>query len=226
MTPTTKPVARAKPPARATTTMTVQLVPWQAKILAAIYHLGPGKIHPYEDIVVSAFEHFPDEQRFQLRGHPQYPDSSDLHKPLYKELKRAGYVTARDKRFGLTPLGTAVAQQYMESLGGGIAPALVMRLDRENEKELKRLMSTEAVKRFQERGFATVIDTDFHEFFRTSVRMPLRGTGTFEGRLAQVAAVIEQARKTGNTDAEIAEEVRLALLVKFEALVAAMEGKP
>lgn len=224
---TPKPATRAKKTAGATKTLTVQLVPWQAKILAAIYHLGPGKIHPYEDIVVSAFEHFRDEPRFQLRGHPQYPDSSDLHKPLYKELKRAGYVTARDKRFGLTPLGATVAQQYMESLGGGSAPGLVMRLDRENEKELKRLMSTEAVKRFQEHGFATVIDTDFHEFFRTSVRMQkLRGTHTFEGRLAQVAAVIEQSRRTGQAEAQIAEQVRLALLEKFKALIVLMEGKP
>jgi len=225
MTSTRKTATRPKTSAASANTVTVQLVPWQAKILAAIYYLGPGKIHPYEDIVVSAFEHFRDEARFQLRGHPEYPDSSDLHKPLYKELKRAGYVTARDKRFGLTTLGTAVAQQYAESLGGGVAPGFAMRLDRENEKELKRLMGTEAVKRFQEHGFGTVIDTDFHEFFRTSVRMPIRGTGTFAGRLAQVAAVIEEARRTGSAEAEVVELVRLALLEKFKALIAAMGGK-
>ncbi len=52
------------------------------KIILAMCNLSKGTTSPcrYEDIVVKAFEMFPKD--FQLRGHPQYPDSSDIHKPL------------------------------------------------------------------------------------------------------------------------------------------------
>ena len=48
-----------------------------------MYELAGGttKSLKYEDIVVKAFERFPDE--FALRGYPQFPDASDIHKPLY-----------------------------------------------------------------------------------------------------------------------------------------------
>src|SRR5947207_12305284 len=79
----------------------------------ALYHLGTEKTHSYEDIVVSAFEHFPTE--FAMRGYPQYPDSSDVHVPLYKELKSAGYVVgAPNKRFRLTAAGFERARLLLE----------------------------------------------------------------------------------------------------------------
>ena len=53
------------------------------KILLTMLELSGGttKSLKYEDIVVGAFKKFPDE--FALRGYPEYPDSSDIHKPLY-----------------------------------------------------------------------------------------------------------------------------------------------
>src|ERR1043166_4572614 len=72
------------------------------KILVAMHRLSSGttKMLKYEDIVVEAFKVFPDE--FALRGYSQYPDSSDVHKPLYGILKRNGLVRAAHKTFGLT----------------------------------------------------------------------------------------------------------------------------
>ncbi len=60
------------------------------KILVAMYALTDGETRmlSYEDIVVKAFELFPDE--FALRGYPNFPDASDIHKPLYGPLRRAG----------------------------------------------------------------------------------------------------------------------------------------
>ncbi len=54
------------------------------KLLAVMFDLckGEPKALQYEDIVVTAFTRYPED--FQLRGYPQYPDSSDIHKPLYK----------------------------------------------------------------------------------------------------------------------------------------------
>ena len=86
--------------------MNRQATPRQIKILKAMEALSKGTTKPvrYEDIVVKAFEMFPRE--FQLRGHPQYPDSSDIHKPLYNPLREKGFVRKADnKTFALTKAG-------------------------------------------------------------------------------------------------------------------------
>ena len=46
------------------------------KILAIMYELCKGAPQAllYEDIVVAAFKKYPED--FQLRGYPEYPDSS------------------------------------------------------------------------------------------------------------------------------------------------------
>ena len=83
------------------------------KILAVMYELSEGDSKPlhYEDIVVAAFRHHP--QDFQLRGYPEFPDSSDLHKPLYA-MKRDGLVrSASDKSFLLTARGLEVARELV-----------------------------------------------------------------------------------------------------------------
>jgi len=53
----------------------------------------------YEDIVVEAWKLFP--QEFGLRGYAdKYPDSSDLHKPLYGSLKREATSACRTRSSG------------------------------------------------------------------------------------------------------------------------------
>ena len=75
------------------------------KILMVLYEMGGESRKPlrYEDIVVSVFKKYP--QDFQLRGYPQYPDSSDLvHKPLY-DFRKNGLLEANNKVFVLTERG-------------------------------------------------------------------------------------------------------------------------
>lgn len=202
----------------------VQLAAWHAKILIAIYRLGVDKLHSYEDIVVSAFKSFPAEARFQMRGYPQYPDSSDIHKPLYKELKAAGYVTARDKRFGLTSQGARVAKALADAGPAGAkgTVGVSVRADRETERELARLIQTDAVRMLQQGDFASTIDTDFHQFFGTSVRTSNRD---FQGRLARVAETLKEARHSNLPGAEAVERVRVQLLDKFKAFVRLKGGE-
>src|SRR5258708_39436702 len=90
------------------------------KILVAMHQLARGNTEflKCEDIVVEAFRMFPDE--FALRGHPEYPDSSDVHKPLYGVLKRHGLVRAAEKRFCLTPRGVEVAERLRERAGASL----------------------------------------------------------------------------------------------------------
>src|SRR5687768_6324691 len=83
------------------------------KILVAMFLLSEGSTKPlkYEDIVVKAFLKFPDD--FALRGYPEYPDSSDIHKPLYGVLKRQGLIRSGDKSFSLTERGVTEAARLL-----------------------------------------------------------------------------------------------------------------
>lgn len=96
----------------------------QEKILRAIFEVAGGttRVCAYEDIVVKAWKMWPEE--FGLRGYDhQYPDSSDLHKPLYGPLKREGLVRSSNKKFGLTERGLAA----VERLQSGGEPRLADR---------------------------------------------------------------------------------------------------
>src|SRR5437899_10524250 len=104
------------------------------KILAVMFEPARGQSRPlhYEDIVVLAFRKHP--QDFQLRGYPEYPDSSDLHKPLYA-MKREGLVrSASDKSFMLTARGLEMARELL-----GAAEPAHDRLTKREEAEIQRL---------------------------------------------------------------------------------------
>ncbi len=94
------------------------------KILIAMYRAGLGRLDPleYEDIVVEAWRLFP--ETFALRGYPEFPDGSNIHKPLYRTLKIAGdVVPCGQKRFALTADGRRTAQQALDRvLGPELAP--------------------------------------------------------------------------------------------------------
>jgi len=188
----------------------LRLAPRVELVLLALYHLGPEKTHSYEDIVVSAFKQFPKD--FAMRGYPEFPDSSDIHVPLYKELKAAGYVVALpNKRFRLTSSGFERARARLAASGAGDAQA-VARTRRATAMELKRLANTEAARRYAENRMDTVLDTDFHEFFGTSVRIDDR---EFRGRLNQVKEWIGFGLQDGVPEARPLDNVRKALLEKF-----------
>lgn len=151
------------------------------KILAAMFELARGHSKPlhYEDIVVFAFRKHP--QDFQLRGYPEYPDSSDLHKPLYA-MKRDGLVrSASDKSFLLTARGIEVARELI-----GAAETPHDRLTKQEENEIKRITKSPAFDLFQRGEAAKLLDTDFYDYLGASVRTP---KGDFLGRLT----VVEEA---------------------------------
>jgi hypothetical protein len=137
------------------------------KILIAMYELSGGskKSLKYEDIVVKAFEMFREE--FSLRGYPQYPDASDIHKPLYGPLKRSGFVRSANKAFALTDQGIARAAQLGGRRGEGAE-----RLDRAVEAELKRIVETDAFKLYVSGQAERILDTDFYGYLGTTVRTP------------------------------------------------------
>jgi len=161
------------------------------KILAVMYELcqGDATALQYEDIVVAAFKRYPED--FQLRGYPQYPDSSDVHKPLY-EMKQQGLLRSANKTFELTPRGLEVASRLVHSERENKD-----RLTKLEQSEINRIVNSAAFKLFQEGSKESILDTDFYEYLGVTVRT---SRANCLGRLSNVEHAIaahEQKRADG-----------------------------
>lgn len=193
------------------------------KILIAMRALSSGTTRPcrYEDIVVKAFEMFPKE--FQLRGHPQYPDSSDIHKPLYGPLKRQGLVRAAHKNFALTEKGLTRAEELADMgkpSAKGDAPAKTQeRLTRDMESEISRITQSQAAQLFATGEQDRILDTDFYSYVGVTVRTAVTRRNDFLGRLRAVADAVEAAARIDPTPANKALfELHKFLMGKFSKL--------
>lgn len=166
------------------------------KILVTLYELsdGSGKQIRFEDIAVTAFRSFPAD--FQLKGYPQYPDTGDIiHKPLYSELKKHGYVLSGNKYFSLTPKGIAYAKQITGgdtdvSASVGKASSYV-KLTADQQKELARLKASTAVDLYMQGKKEQVLDIDFYSYLGVTVRTD---KNTFLGRLSTVEDAIKATK--------------------------------
>jgi hypothetical protein len=159
------------------------------KILSVMFALSKGESKPlqYEDIVVAAFHQYPED--FQLRGYPEYPDSSDIHKPLYS-MKQDGLVRSANKSFMLTPHGLEVAH----SLAGKPDTARD-RLTKPEENEINRILKSQTFQLFQKGQTSSILDTDFYEYLGVSVRTP---KSDFLGHLTTVEQAIASHRAKRN----------------------------
>lgn len=155
----------------------------------------------YEAIVVEAFRLFPDE--FALRGYPEYPDSSDVHKPLYGILKRRGLVRAAQKTFALTTKGVETADQLGTgaSLNDARSPD---RMTRPVKSEVERMLGSAALSLFVAGTPQRILDTDFYNFLGCTVRTP---PNDFLGRLATTMDAVRIAAKLGQPSPEQADQL-------------------
>lgn len=179
------------------------------KILSVMFELSKGdsKALQYEDIVVRAFHRYPED--FQLRGYPQYPDSSDIHKPLYS-MKRDGLVRSANKSFLLTPRGLDVARTLLNVAG----PARD-RLTKSEENEINRILKSQVCQLFQKGEIDRILDTDFYEYLGVSVRT---AKGDFLGRLATVEqAVTAHRSKRNDTTSEALRKMHDWITDRFQA---------
>jgi hypothetical protein len=156
------------------------------RILAVMFDLCKGEPKPilYEDIVVAAFQRYPED--FQLRGYPQYPDSSDIHKPLYK-MKSEGLVRSANKTFQLTERGLQLASTL-----GHTASTNQDRLTKTEESEINRILGGAAFRLFQDGKRDSILDTDFYEYLGVTVRT---SRANCFGRLANVEHAIVSFEK-------------------------------
>lgn len=198
--------------------------PRHQKILLAMHHVAGGTTRPcrYEDIVVRAYELFPED--FQLRGYPQFPDSSDIHKRLYDTLKRSGLVRSANKTFALTPRGLEIATQMLSSGPQTTVAnnAAVQRMRRDQAAEIARIRKSTVWALFAEGKQEKILDTDFYSYLGVTVRTP---RNDFIGRLTTV----EQAVKALGMEADDAfaghlRELHLFLCRRFEKVIASITG--
>jgi hypothetical protein len=195
------------------------------KILVAMLRLSSGTTRSlkYEDIVVEAFKMFPDE--FALRGHPEYPDSSDIHKPLYSVLKRGGFIRSSNKTFALTARGVEKAQELRRGAGDQIdVPRDGRRMPRDAQLEVERMAKSAAYVLFVNEQPEKILDTDFFAFLGCTVRTP---RNDFAGRVATIESAIATANEIGQPDEETATSLKKAwafLRKKFQSLIERRNG--
>ena len=173
------------------------------RVLIALAHASGGEQTPipYEEIVIESWKRFPD--RFSLRRHPEFPDSSDQHKKLYGPLKRSGYiVTLRDKQFRLTDAGLERAAQLDRALSPSRNTAPGSRLGRDDERLVRAALSSEAYAKWRDGRADDISDFDARSFFGVTVT-----TGE-SNRRARVAAMDEALSNAESNGIAVASDLR------------------
>ncbi len=164
------------------------------KILLVLYKLSKGtnKQIRFEDIAVTAYQNFKGD--FQLKGYPQYPDTGDIiHKPLYSELKKNGYVLSGNKFFSLTKKGIEYAERLLKNTSN-------IPLDQNKNyvkftasqgMELQRIKDSAAFIMYSEGKKDEILDIDFYSYLGVTVR-----TNKFDflGRLNTVEDAINATK--------------------------------
>lgn len=131
------------------------------KVLLTLYRLSQDSDRSiqYEDLVVAAYKAFPED--FSLRGYPEYPDASDIHKPIYNYLKPRGLVRVANKNFKLTEAGRRTAQSLIQAS----TATERHRLTRHQEMAVERHLRSAAVMLVDKGELDQLIDTDCQRFY-------------------------------------------------------------
>lgn len=186
------------------------------KILIALYQLsnGTNKQIRFEDIAVTAFKNFPAD--FQLKGYPEYPDTGDIiHKPLYSDLKKSGYVLSGNKYFSLTPKGITYAKKILRiSEEDDNSTKSFVKLKADQQKELDRLKGSSAVDLFLNGKKEDILDIDFYQYLGVTVRT---NKMDFLGRLTTVEDAIGATKGKSDVLYKKLRECHEYLLQKFKS---------
>lgn len=188
------------------------------KILLTLYRLARGtkKKVRFEDIAVSAFKTFP--QDFQLKGYPKYPDTGDIiHKPLYSELKKRGYVLSGNKYFSLTQKGidrarfldsNTPARTRMKEDAVKFTPA--------QREEIENILKSSAYSLFKDGKKEEILDIDFYNYLGVTVRTDKYD---FLGRLNNVEDAVSAVGMRSYKVGKELEKLHEFLMNKFKSNV-------
>lgn len=185
------------------------------KILISLFKIAKGKKKPirFEDIVVRAFRDFPID--FQLRGYPKFPDSGDIiHKPLYTDLKKNGFLTSGEKYFTLTDKGIRfVKDNILNSNYIKKNNSEARRLTKDEQKTLERVKSSMALELYLQKKSEEILDVDFYNFLGTSVRTKKYD---FISKLNEISDLIDILNYNKEPLGKILNELNKFLKKKFE----------
>lgn len=189
------------------------------KILIALYKLSSGskKQVRFEDIAVKVYKLF--QADFQLKGYPQYPDTGDIvHKPLYSDLKKNGFVLSGDKYFSLTPKGIEygkklLIQTDMTSDARTLKQDYI-KLTSTQQKEIERIKESAAFLLYVSGKKEEIIDIDFYGYLGVTVRSK---KFDFLGRLTTVEDAIQATMSKSSSVFKQLSECHTFLLNKFKS---------
>jgi hypothetical protein len=158
------------------------------KILVTLYELSDGKKKSlrFENIVVALFKQYKEE--FHLPGYPKYPDSENVNKAIYSNLKRFGFVNYGNKIFSLTDKGLLFAKELKRKIGNKKF-VYSIKLSRFIDNETIRMKKLDGFKFFLSNNTQKILDTDFYNYLGVSVRTE---KNEFLGRLKTIEDVINE----------------------------------
>ena len=161
------------------------------KILLTMYKLSKGrkKNLKFEDIVVALFKQHRND--FHLRGYSQYPDSENVEKAIYSNLKKNGLVNYGNKIFSLTDKGLSFAEELKRKIGDKKFVSSI-KLPRFIDKETMRMKNLDGFKFFLSNNTEKILDTDFYSYLGVSVRTE---KDEFLRRLKTIEDVISELQK-------------------------------
>ena len=135
------------------------------KTLITLYRISNGKKKPvhYEDLLVESFISFKND--FQLKKYPDYPDSDVFRYIIYFQLKPAGFIRIANKQCMLTDLGIEESKRIIGEKYETQESTLI-----HTNKEIQRLIGLAGFLIYQENKKDKIIDQDFFDFFKSSVR--------------------------------------------------------
>ena len=190
---------------------------WE-KVLVALHELSDnnGKAVSYEDLVVAAFRAYPDD--FALRGYPQYPDASDIHKPVYQILKPRGLVRISNKTFHLTEAGRQAAGELLSEDSGTSSG---VRLTRRQAQAIDRYMRSAAVKLVAEGEEDELIDVDCQRFYGFAAWTKPREAKALREEFRSVLSI---ARHLAANRSDLLERTDSALYKRFQHLFEGSEN--
>lgn len=176
-----------------------------------------GRLLRYEDILVNVYENFP--QDFQIRFYPQYPDTDTIRRALY-QLIPEGYIRIANRNCALTKEGKVQGNKIIMIMDGGNVQ-IDGRRDSNYNTEIKRLLRLEGFGMYQNKKLDKIIDQDFYDFFKSSVRTkPLE----LRGKIKQIDEIIKRYSNDKSILSKILLEYSSFLQNKFRYIFSEETG--
>lgn len=142
-------------------------LPYDDLVTFGLFSLEKREMHTtFENIVGETFRLFP--SRFNLVGHPEWPDSNLINKSLLRCRSDKKYVIGNNARgYSLTPFGIRAAEQIQKKLFPNVIDKGLIRKKGDDRtkagKFVKHIEKSRALKLYKENKLEEINTLDFYE---------------------------------------------------------------